>query len=112
MRVVRNLKPARKASPSRNTESGLGDAPEHWSDASKALWDEIAFSAPVGVLTASDRLLVEVTVRNIAQMRATPEMQVAQSGELRRCLSEIGMTPSSRRKLAAATDDDVFEDEF
>lgn len=77
----------------------LGPPPSDWKPAQKALWWEVVNAAPSGVLTESDRFLVELAVRNLAQVRAHPEMTAAQSAEMRRCLGEMGMTPSERARL-------------
>jgi hypothetical protein len=83
----------------------IGDPPKNWTGAQKALWWEVVNAAPVGVLTYSDRFLIELTVRNLAQVRSTPEMTAAQSAEMRRCLGEMGMTPCERARLAAPKGD-------
>lgn len=79
----------------------LSGPPHGWTPEQKALWWEIVNAAPSGVLTESDRFLVELAVRNLAQVRANPEMTAAQSAEMRRCLGEMGMTPSERSRLTA-----------
>jgi hypothetical protein len=80
----------------------LGGPPADWTPDQKLLWWEVANSAPRGVLTGSDRLLVELAVRNLANVRsAGTELTAAQSAEMRRCLGEMGMTPSERARLSA-----------
>ncbi|MFH5927141.1 hypothetical protein [Roseomonas xinghualingensis] len=80
----------------------LGSPPPGWTADQKALWWEVVNSAPAGVLTGSDRLLVELAVRNLANVRsAGTELTAAQSAEMRRCLGEMGMTPSERARLVA-----------
>src|SRR4051812_5446681 len=39
----------------------LGDPPEYFSAAQKAIWHELAEQVPEGVLTIADRILVEIT---------------------------------------------------
>jgi hypothetical protein len=77
----------------------LGDPPASWTGEQCAIWHEVVNAAPAGVLTGSDRLLVELTARNVAQVRTVSEVTPAQSAELRRCLGEMGMTPSERGRL-------------
>lgn len=79
----------------------LGAPPAGWTSEQKALWWEIVNAAPAGVLTESDRFLVELAVRNLAQVRASPDMTAAQSAEMRRCLGEMGMTPGERGRLTS-----------
>lgn len=81
----------------------LSGPPSNWTPEQKALWWEIVNVAPDGVLTESDRFLVELAVRNLAQVRAGADLTAAQSAEMRRCLGEMGMTPSERSRLAAPT---------
>jgi hypothetical protein len=81
----------------------LGGPPAGWNAEQKALWWEVVNAAPKGVLTGSDRVLVELAVRNLANLRAAgPEMTAAQSAEMRRCLGEMGMTPSERARLTVS----------
>ena len=75
----------------------LAGPPADWTPEQKALWWEVVNAAPAGVLTGSDCFLVEIAVRNLANLRAAgPDMTAAQSAEMRRCLGEMGMTPSER----------------
>lgn len=84
---------------------GPGDPPSTWSPEQKALWHEIVEAAPAGVLAPSDRLLIELAARNLANLRsAGGELTAAQSAEMRRCLGEMGMTPSERARLAVPTE--------
>lgn len=80
----------------------VGGPPADWTPEQKLLWWEVVNSAPDGVLTGSDRLLIELACRNLGQIRASGErMTAAQSAEMRRCLGEMGMTPSERARLSA-----------
>jgi len=75
--------------------------PEDWSAGQKALWYEVVNAAPASVLSESDRFLVELAVRNLAEIRASVIVTAAQSAEMRRCLGEMGMTPAERGRLCA-----------
>lgn len=77
----------------------IGSPPNDWAPEAKAIWWEVVNAAPLGVLTGSDRVLVELAVRNLAMVRASAEITAAQSAEMRRCLGEMGMTPSERSRL-------------
>lgn len=80
----------------------LGSPPDGWTGEQKALWWEVVNAAPAGVLTGSDRFLVELAVRNLGAIRGSGEaMTAAQSAEMRRCLGEMGMTPGERARLSA-----------
>lgn len=80
----------------------LGDPPNGWKPGAAALWHEVVGCAPAGVLTKSDRHLVEITVRLLAQIRSDPEVKAATVTQFRACLSEMGMTPSARSRLFSA----------
>ncbi len=77
----------------------LGDPPRGWPAGAKALWHEMVECAPEGVLTKSDRHLIEIAVRLLAQFRAEAEVKPATAAQFRACLSEMGMTPSARSRL-------------
>lgn len=77
----------------------LGPPPKDWTREQKALWKEVVEMAPEGVLTGSDRALVEITVRLLAQVRSVPVVESATATQFRLCLTEMGMTPSARNRL-------------
>lgn len=97
-------RPLNKSEPKAAGE--LGSPPAGWTAEQKALWWEVVNAVPAGVLTGSDRLLVELAVRNLALVRAAGEkLTAAQSAEMRRCLGELGMTPGERARLSVAKPD-------
>lgn len=77
----------------------LGAPPEEWSADHKQMWHEIVESAPHGVLTASDHILIETAVRLMAKMRCEHTFTASVASQLRTCLNEMGMTPSARSRL-------------
>lgn len=79
----------------------LKPPPRSWPADMKKLWREIVDAAPHGVLTESDRLLIEISVRNLKSIRDGEVLTAAQSAEMRRCLGEMGMTPAERGRLCA-----------
>lgn len=101
----------------------LGEPPANFSPDQRLAWDEIVNLMPLGVLTLSDRITLEmacdhlVTYRRAREVaartgllvkhrnddyRKNPVIMVAQreSELLLKLLSEIGMTPTSRARLA------------
>lgn len=82
--------------------SGHGDCdfPSHLEDFLRPIWAEIVNLVPRGILTGSDRLIVELAVRNMFIMRSGVDLSCQRSTELRRCLAELGCTPSSRANFA------------
>lgn len=93
----------------------LGPPPSYFSDELKSVWAELARAAPKGVLTSGDRMLVEQTAMVVMTMRKGWEenefIPASLSGELRRCLADLHLTPSSRSKIVAPKDSgNPFED--
>jgi hypothetical protein len=69
----------------------------------KTLWREVVKAAPPHVLKQADRFLVELTVLLLAQARASAaEVSPQVVTQLRHCLAEMGMAPSSRSRLVVA----------
>lgn len=80
----------------------VGDPPKNWNASQRALWAEIVTMSPAGVLTESDRHIVELAVRLLAQIRGAKEVAPALATQFRTCLAELGMTPSARSRLSTA----------
>lgn len=89
-------KEARKSEPRPTGE--LGDAPEHLSEAQKAIWAELSGICPPKVLTNADRWTVEIAVRLMAKVR-DDSITNGQLAQLIVCLSRMGMTPADRSKV-------------
>jgi hypothetical protein len=66
------------------------------------VWREIVEAAPPGVLRQADVLLVELTVRLLAQVRASAEIQPGIVTQLRLCLAAMGLDPTSRCRLTVS----------
>lgn len=81
----------------------LGDPPEDWPADYKAMWHEIVESAPNGVLTASDHILIETAVRLMSMMRCERTFTASVASQLRTCLNEMGMTPAARSRLTTGS---------
>ena len=77
----------------------LGGPPAGWTEDQRVIWSEVVDCAPAGVLTKSDRHLIEIAVRLLAQIRSSPDVVSATVTQFRACLSEMGMTPSARSRL-------------
>lgn len=82
-------------------EPGLGDAPEYFDDGERAIWDEIAASAPTDVLSRSDRLCVEMLVPLIVRLRNREPMKAAERAFMLSTLTRMGCTPADRSRVAA-----------
>ena len=84
------------------TAGPLGNPPESWTPAQAAIWDELVANVPRGILTRSDRLLVEIAARLLGQIRGNADVNAAVIMQFRACLSEMGMAPGSRTRLLAS----------
>lgn len=78
-------------------------APDYFSDAQRAVWDEIVAALPSSVLQATDRIAVELAARQVACFRVTPDTDVtaAQLAQIRTALAVLGMTPADRSRVQA-----------
>lgn len=76
----------------------LGPAPKHFDAAHKLIWKEVIKSVPPGVLTNSDRIVVELTCRLTYKMRFG-ELTSSNAAQLVSCLSRLAMTPADRSRV-------------
>ncbi len=107
--ALAKLKGADKKNPQRyetqtpTSDLPLGNAPAHLSEAAKAVWFEIETYALKGVLTGSDRFVMEIASTLIAEYRSNPpEFKAAKYGHMVSCLARLGLTPADRQKLGTA----------
>ena len=85
------------------SDHALGSAPEHLNEAAKAVWFEIETYALKGVLTGSDRFVMEIASTLIAEYRSNPpDFKAAKYGHMVSCLARLGLTPADRQKLGTA----------
>lgn len=91
--------PQRKRSEPKNL-SDLGDPPQHLGGATLSAWNELVASSPPGVLTASDRQILEICAVLLAQFREDPASFIpARLAQLNRALSMLGRTPVDRSRI-------------
>ena len=68
-------------------------------------WKEIEKSAPLQVLTKSDRLALELAANLLAQFRLNPvDFPAAKLVRLEALLGKFGMTPADRAKVGGKKD--------
>ena len=81
----------------------IGSPPDYFTNDEKTVWNEIATTAPVGVLSSADRGAVEAAARYWAKFRKTPaeDLTAAMVQQLRSILGCLGMTPADRSKVSA-----------
>jgi len=76
-------------------------------------WKELVAVIPPGVVTDSERFVVEMAARIVGRVRKTGEYSPALLGQLRLYLGSLGLTPSDRARLAVPEEDpgaDGFEE--
>ncbi len=79
----------------------LGGPPEAWPIQAKLLWAELADLLPPFVATKADRIMFELLLRLVAQMREGPEsMTPSLAAQIRYACSSFGMTPESRSRVS------------
>jgi hypothetical protein len=82
------------------TTGPLGDPPEHFTAEQDAMWHELASVCPPGVLTRSDRCLVEIAVVLMLQFRKQgAHMSSSDFNQLVSVLSRMGMRPADRSRV-------------
>lgn len=66
-------------------------------------WRELAGQAPAGVLTAADRVALEMAALLLVKFRASPlTFTAAEFGRLQSILASFGMTPADRSRVGVA----------
>jgi hypothetical protein len=76
----------------------VGRPPAHIGAAEKAVWAELVRVAHPGLLTRSDRLILEIAAKLIVRMR-TSDAKTSELNALMNVLAKIGMTPAARLKM-------------
>ena len=109
LKVVRGSRRANRDGGAPRHAEPLGDPPTGWTPEQRAIWHEVTNAAPPGVLTRSDRLLVELICRLTGEVRGG-NATAATFSQLRTALNECGMTPGARERLSQPADD--AENEF
>lgn len=78
---------------------GIGPAPAALTEAQRAAWDEIVDICAPGVLTCSDRLVMEMAAVLLTRFRTDTEFPITGIGRLQSILSSIGLTPADRSRI-------------
>lgn len=96
--------PQRKRDGEPETTGPIGTPRESLSTTEVECWQEIVDCAPLGVLTRSDRIFVEIVAGLMAEMRADFEgMQTSRLALLVTMLGKAGLNPSDRARLSIPT---------
>jgi phage terminase small subunit len=76
----------------------IGRPPAHLQAAEKAVWAELVRVAHSGLLSRSDRLILEIAAKLIIRMR-TSDAKTSEFNALLSVLAKMGMTPAARLKM-------------
>lgn len=105
-REIAELKGATKHDPQRyrgdvvKSDQPLGTAPAHLSEDAKVAWFELEALSLPGVLTGSDRIVMELLSNLIVEYRRDPdEFSAAKHGIVAKHIATLGMTPSARQQF-------------
>lgn len=89
----------------------IGQPPEHMSEEAKVVWFELETYVAPGVLTASERLLLEVLSNLVSEYRKDPiQFAVGKYTHLTSYMARLGMSPADRQKLNIGTGKDEDDD--
>jgi phage terminase small subunit len=79
--------------------AGIGAAPKHLTAEEKVVWRDVVKVSPKGVLTAADRLLLEVTCHLVVHFRSGAVIRASEVAMLLAALGRLGLSPADRAKL-------------
>ena len=84
------------------TTGPIGEPPEYFKPDEAAAWNEIVSNAPVAVLRNSDRFILELASRLLAEQRGNwLDFPAARLARLEAMLGKMGLSPSDRAKVGA-----------
>jgi hypothetical protein len=89
---------AHLTSPVATLHPPVGRPPIHLTGPEKAVWAELTRTAHPGLLTRSDRLILEIAGKLILRMRSS-DVKVSELNALLSVLGRLGMTPAARLKM-------------
>lgn len=91
-------------------DSPVGDVPEHLIDAQQVVWHELVSMALPGVLTESDRIMLEIATVLLTIFRGhdafTEKLTAAELNQLIGILGRLGMSPADRQKITLKGSED------
>ncbi len=85
------------------SEFPLGKPPTGMIEGADVAWHEITAACAAGVLTMTDRIILEITANLLAEYRSDPPgFAVGKLRHLIGCFARLGMSPSDRAGLGVA----------
>lgn len=117
---VAKLKGADKQNPQRyrtippKSQYGIGKAPPSLTKDEVKCWDELVYYSLPGVLSGSDRHIVEVTSKLLHEFRYPPSygFDNPKLAQLMRNLGLLGMNPVDRQRLGVQKPEKPKENDF
>jgi hypothetical protein len=106
--------PDRRPGPEPEHEGPLGAPPEHFSPSEAAVWFQVCQDTAPGVLTQSERILIEILCKLLADVRDNPEdATTAKYSRIESLIGKIGCTPADRSRVVVpkGKDASVFDDD-
>jgi hypothetical protein len=92
--------PERRPGPEPEHEGPLGAVPPHFTPSEAAAWMQICEDSAPGVLTQSERILVEILAKLLADIRDNPEeATTAKYTRIESLIGKIGCTPADRNRV-------------
>ena len=102
--------PQRRREPEPENANPLGAPPDYLTPEQARAWLDVATTCAPGVLTESERLLVEMLSVVIAEFRdPTTKTNTAVMGKIESMLGRLGMTPADRQRVAVPRVKDASE---
>jgi hypothetical protein len=102
----------RPENPEALNKNPLGVPPEHHTQSEAYAWHEIAATAPPGVLSEAERIIVEVLAKQPTDIRENPEAEAATPAKyscIESLIGKLGMTPADRARVGVAPPREVSE---
>ena len=98
--------PSRRRPISPKSTGDVGDPPDYFAMNEKAAWFELIAISAAGVLTAADRVVLEMTARLLAKYRIGT-LSHHETKDLQWCLSHLGLSPADRSKILPGSSDSL-----
>ena len=87
----------------------IGEPPPGFNAELKVIWRELVTAVPAGVLTISDRWLVELACRTMHDVRRGAAL-ASERNLLLSCLSRMGLTPADRSRIAVPKEKEEIDE--
>lgn len=84
------------------TSDEIGPSPAYFNDVERRVWQELIETSPEGVLTQSDRTILEIASTLLSDYRKDrASFNTSRVNIIQRALASLGMTPLDRSRIVA-----------